>query len=261
MHITLNSKTALIGGATQGIGKAIAMQLAECGATVCLVARNETLLKQVCSELPAPAGQKHFYAVADYSDSAALKTALAAIATSHRIDIVVNNSGGPAAGPAMDAAPEAFLNAFTQHLIANQLVVQQFAPGMKAQGWGRIINVISTSVKIPLRNLGVSNTIRGAVASWSKTLANELGPFGITVNNILPGATATERLQQIIKANAAKKGVDEDTVRAEMLHEIPAGRFGEAQEPAYAAAFLSSDFAAYINGINIPVDGGRTGSL
>ncbi len=261
MHIQLNNRTALVGGATQGIGKAVAMQLAACGATVCLIARNETQLAQVCKELPATAGQKHFFAVADYANTEQLRAALSGIASGHRIDIIVNNSGGPASGPALEAAPEAFLNAFTQHLIANQLVVKQFAGGMKEQHWGRIINIISTSVKIPLRNLGVSNTIRGAVASWSKTLANELGPFGITVNNILPGATSTDRLAQIISANALKKGVDEATVRAEMLHEIPAGRFGEAQEPAYAAAFLASDYASYINGINLPVDGGRTGSL
>jgi 3-oxoacyl-[acyl-carrier protein] reductase len=261
MIIDLKHKTALVCGSTQGIGNAIAMQIAACGATVCLIARNEDELKKTVAELPVPMQQKHFYAVADFNDSNNLKRALEAIHAKSSIDILVNNTGGPPSGLAIDAPPEQFLQAFQQHLICNQILVQAFVPGMKERKWGRIINVISTSVKIPLKNLGVSNTIRGAVANWSKTLANELGQYGITVNNILPGATNTGRLQAIIKNNASKKGISEEEAKKEMLHEIPVGRFAEPQEPAYVAAFLSSDYAAYINGINIPIDGGRTGSL
>ncbi len=260
MLIDLSQKTALVCGSTQGIGKAIAVEMANSGATICLLARNEESLKQVLNELPHPNGQEHFYILADFNNTKSLMAALDSI-KDRPIDILVNNTGGPAAGPANEALPEQFLIAFHQHLICNQVLVQALLPGMKSRSWGRIINIISTSVKVPLKNLGVSNTIRGAVASWSKTLANELGQFGITVNNILPGATSTERLQNIIKNNAVKKGISEDAARLEMLHEIPAGRFANAQEPAYAAVFLASDQAAYINGINIPVDGGRTGSL
>lgn len=261
MTIDLTLRTALVCGSTQGIGNAIAVQLAACGATVGLIARNEEALKKAVSLLPVPNAQKHFYAIADFDDSDNLKKAVDTINATTRIDILVNNTGGPPSGLAIDAPTEQFLQAFQQHLICNQILVQALVPRMKEKKWGRIINVISTSVKIPLKNLGVSNTIRGAVANWSKTLANELGHYGITVNNILPGATNTGRLRTIIKNKASKNGISEEEARKEMLEEIPAGRFAEPEEPAYAAAFLSSDYAAYINGINIPVDGGRTGSL
>ncbi len=261
MKIDLTGKTAVVCGSTQGIGNAIAMQLAACGANIVLLARNEESLKTAIKLLPANENQRHFYAIADFSRSETLVQAITQINLKAKVDILINNTGGPPSGLAIDAQPEQFLQAFQQHLICNQLLVQGFVPAMKAQGNGRIINIISTSVKIPLKNLGVSNTIRGAVANWSKTLANELGQFGITVNNILPGATNTERLQTIIKNNAVKKSISEDEARKEMLHEIPLGRFAEPHEPAYAVAFLASEFAAYINGINIPVDGGRTGSL
>mgnify|MGYP000994546173 CR=1 FL=1 len=175
--------------------------------------------------------------------------------------ILINNTGGPAAGPAHTAKPEEFLNAFQQHLICNHHLAQACLEGMKHAGYGRIINIISTSVKQPLPNLGVSNTIRAAVANWAKTMANELGRFGITVNNVLPGATATQRLAAIIENKAGKNNLPNEAVRNEMLREIPMGRFAEAHEIAAAAAFLASPAAAYINGINLPVDGGRTGSL
>jgi 3-oxoacyl-[acyl-carrier protein] reductase len=260
MKIDLSGKTAVVCGSSKGIGHAVAMQLAACGATVCLVARNEEELRRALSRLPATQ-QQHFYVVADFSDVEALAKAASQINQRAKPDILVNNSGGPPAGPIVDADPQQFIAAFQQHLIANQMMVQAFLTHMKEMRWGRVINIISTSVKIPLKNLGVSNTIRGAVGNWSKTLANELGGYGITVNNILPGATLTDRLEGIIKNTAAKKNISEEKARNEMLHEIPAGRFGEPVEPAYAAAFLASDYASYINGVNIPVDGGRTGNL
>ena len=179
----------------------------------------------------------------------------------HQIHILVNNTGGPAAGPAHNATSEAFIAAFNQHLICNHIVSGLVLPAMKEAHYGRIINIISTSVKIPLKGLGVSNTIRGAVASWAKTMANELGIFGITVNNVLPGATATGRLSSIIENKAAKTGAEKDEVTKEMLTEIPAGRFGLPEEIASMVAFLASPAAAYVNGTSIPVDGGRTGSI
>ena len=134
-------------------------------------------------------------------------------------------------------------------------------PGMKHKGYGRIINIISTSVRIPIENLGVSNTIRAAVASWSKTLSNELGGFGITVNSILPGFISTQRLQTLIEANARRRGVDEKVIEQEMLQSIPAKRFGTTEEIAAVAAFLASPAASYVNGVSIPVDGGKTGTI
>jgi 3-oxoacyl-[acyl-carrier protein] reductase len=179
----------------------------------------------------------------------------------NRVHILINNSGGPAGGPVTNAKPEEFLQAFQQHLICNHIITQLVIDGMKAEGYGRIINIISTSVKIPLRDLGVSNTIRGAVASWAKTMANELGEYGITVNNVLPGATTTERLTTIIANKAAKTGKTVAEIEHEMMNETPARRFGKPEEIAAMAAFLASPAAAYVNGTSIPVDGGRTGSI
>ncbi len=260
MNIDLTGKTAMVCGSTQGIGKAIAVQLAECGANIVLMARNESRLKEVIRVLAADQGRKHHYLVADFSDTSSVAAAIKDIA-GFTIDILVNNTGGPAAGKAIDAPAEEFIQAFQAHLINNQLLVQAVVPGMKSRNFGRIINIISTSVKVPLHNLGVSNTIRGAVGNWSKTLANELAPFGITVNNILPGATETERLSTIIDNKAGKMQVEKEDVRKDMLAEIPMNRFGKPEEPAYAAAFLSSGYAAYITGTNIVVDGGRTPCL
>lgn len=261
MQLSLTGKHALVGGSTQGIGLAIARELALLGATCTLIARNETSLQAAITKLDTAAGQQHNYLVADYNDYSAVKDVVAAYVAQQPIHILINNSGGPAGGPITDATPEAFLQAFQQHLICNQLLSQLVAPGMKAEQYGRIINIISTSVKIPLKGLGVSNTIRGAVASWAKTLSNELAPFGITVNNILPGATATARLETIVNNKSAKTGAAKEAVEEEMLEEIPMKRFGQPEEIAAAAAFLATPAAAYITGVSIPVDGGRTGSL
>lgn len=254
MENIYHGKTALVCGSTQGIGLATAQLLAQRGCTLVLLARNEAKLKQAIATL---AGSNHSYIVADQSDESSMHNAVQKL-QSLNIHILVNNSGGPAAGPANSALPTDFINAFNQHLIANQLLLQAILPQMKNNKYGRIINVISTSVKQPLKGLGVSNTIRGAVASWSKTLATELGPFGITVNNVLPGATKTERLTSIIEGKSTKAGTSIDEAEKEMLAEIPAGRFAQPSEIAEAICFLASDAAAYINGINLPVDGGRT---
>jgi 3-oxoacyl-[acyl-carrier protein] reductase len=260
VKIELTGKTALVCGSTQGIGKAIATQLAECGAQIVLLARNETKLKEVMNGLNTDSGQKHTYLCADFSDTASVETAAHEIQKLN-IDILINNTGGPAAGPAHKADTNAYLSAFQAHLINNQILLQSALSNMENNQWGRVINIISTSVKVPLHNLGVSNTIRGAVGNWSKTIANELASKGITVNNILPGATETERLGNIIINKSKQQNTDIQDVKNDMLNEIPMKRFGKPEEPAYAAAFLCSDFAAYITGTNIVVDGGRTPCL
>lgn len=261
LSMNLSGKTALVAGSTQGIGFASAQALASLGANCVLIARNEEALKAAVAKLDTAAGQQHSYLVADFGNPANVQEAVSGFVQNNTIHILVNNTGGPAAGPIVDAAPENFLQAFQQHLICNHILATLAMPGMKAAGYGRIINVISTSVKIPLKGLGVSNTIRGAVASWAKTMANELAPFGITVNNVLPGATATARLENIITNKSAKTGTALDEVEKEMLEEIPAKRFGKPEEIAAMVAFLASPAAGYVNGTSIPVDGGRTGSI
>lgn len=258
----MKGKTALVCGSTQGIGKATANKLAANGFNVILLARNEAKLKAVLSELPNDGSQQHHFLVADFTNPAGLKTVLNEyLSKGNKIDALVNNTGGPKGGAIVDAAVEEFIAAFQQHLICNHILVQAVLPGMKANGWGRIVNVISTSVKQPLNNLGVSNTIRGAVANWSKTLANEVGAFNVTVNNVLPGATDTERLQTIAQNKAGMTQESIDAIYKEMAAESPMKRIAKPEEIAAAIDFLLSDSASYINGINVPVDGGRTKSL
>ena len=260
MNLNLKNKNALICGSTAGIGKATAMELAGRGANITLIARNEDKLKKVLSELPTNQGQNHNYMVADFSDPNSLKETLSNNMSSN-YHILLNNTGGPKGGPILSADLSEFTDTFSQHLLCNHLLVQAVVSGMKENGYGRIINIISTSVKQPIEGLGVSNTIRGAVANWSKTLASELGPFGITVNNVLPGATATERLDQIMINVGKKIGKSPEEASEIMRSTIPARRFAQPEEIAYAVVFLASEAAGYINGINLPVDGGRTKSL
>ncbi len=258
----LKDKLAIICGATQGIGLAAAQRMANLGATVVLVARNESKLIDALKTLNIENHQKHTYIVADFSHPSELKAKITSwVDQGNACNILVNNTGGPKGGPILDAKIEEFLDTFNQHLISNHILVQALVPGMKKLGYGRIINVISTSVKQPLPNLGVSNTIRGAVASWSKSLANELGQFGITVNNVLPGATNTVRLKGIAEAKSEKTGETVNHIFEEMAQESPMKRIAEPEEIANAIAFLASPEASYINGINVPVDGGRTKSL
>lgn len=262
MNLDLTNKHAIVCGSTQGIGKAIALELANLGASVTLVARNEDSLKATKQELNSNAGQLHSYLCVDFSKPQELKQIVEAyLQRQPNVHILVNNTGGPPGGPIVHAKTEEFLSAFNNHLICNHILVQACVEYMKNAKYGRIINIISTSVKQPLPNLGVSNTIRAAVANWSKTLAGELGKFNITVNNVLPGATSTVRLKTIIENKSVKTGHALDSVTNEMIAEIPMGRFAEASEIANAVAFLASPAASYINGINLPVDGGRTGCL
>lgn len=262
MKTDLTGKKAIICGASKGIGRATAYQLAAMGAAVTVIARDEMTLEGVRATLDTKSGQVHYAVTADFNDPAKLRDRIAAHVAEHGpFHILVNNSGGPPAGPVHVAQAEEFVRVFNQHLIGNHIMAQAVLPGMKREAYGRIINVISTSVKIPLKGLGVSNTIRGAVASWAKTLAGEVGEYGITVNNVLPGATDTDRLAEIITGKAKKTGHSVEDIVAEETAIIPAGRFGKPEELAQAIAFLASPAASYINGINLPVDGGRTGCL
>ncbi len=262
MHLSLNNKLALVCGSTQGLGKASAIELAKLGATVILMARNEQSLQNTIHELDASAEQKHSYIVADFTDVNQVAERVAAfVKKSPPIHILVNNTGGPKGGPIVEADLKEFVSAFSNHILCNHVLAQALIPGMKEERFGRIINIISTSVKQPIAGLGVSNTIRGAVASWAKTLAGELGPFGITVNNVLPGMTKTGRLDSLIASKAEKSGKSVEQITREMISEIPVGRFAMPEEFAAAVAFLASPAACYISGINLPVDGGRTSSL
>jgi 3-oxoacyl-[acyl-carrier protein] reductase len=261
MELDLSGKHALVLGASQGIGRAAAHELASLGADVTVLARSAAALEDVVANLPRSSGQRHGLVAADMNEHAELRARVEAVANATPVQILVNNTGGPPGGPASTAALDEFRIAFNQHLMAAQIILQAILPGMRGAAYGRVINVISTSVKEPIRNLGVSNAIRGAVASWAKTLAAELAPHGITVNNVLPGYTRTQRLEQILAERVRASGETEAAIAQRMLASVPVGRFAEAEEIAAAIAFLASPAAGYINGINLPVDGGRTLSL
>ena len=262
MESTLIGKTALVGGSTQGIGKATAKLLADKGASIVLLARNIDKLKKTRLELNTEMGQIHSILVADFNNpNKVTEVVKGYIKEENDINILVNNTGGPPAGSILNSSSQNFNDAFTNHLINNHNLARLLIPGMKKSGYGRIINIISTSVKAPLNGLGVSNTVRAAVANWSKTLSNELALDAITVNNVLPGATLTERLTNIIADRALKDALDQFIVKEKMLNEIPMKRFAEPNEIAAAVAFLASSEASYITGINLPVDGGRTPNL
>jgi 3-oxoacyl-[acyl-carrier protein] reductase len=261
MDLDLAGKHALVCGASEGIGRAAARELALLGADVTLLARRADVLATLADELPRKDGQQHGWLAADVLDTDRLRAQVQALAAGKPVHILVNNTGGPPGGPVHAAESDAFERAFRQHLLANQALAQAVLPGMRAARFGRIVNVISTSVKEPIAGLGVSNTIRGAVASWAKTLATEVGSDGITVNNVLPGYTRTQRLDQILGDRAKASGQPEDTIARGMLATVPAGRFAEASELGAVIAFLCAPAAGYINGVNLPVDGGRTKSL
>lgn len=260
MNIDLTAKRALVCGGSQGIGLAVAQELAEMGASLTLMSRSEDKLKAAIGQLSNP--ERHDYLVADFSDRAALESTVSAhLSTKGGYQILINNAGGPPGGPITEADPLAFLKAIELHVLASQTISKLLLPGMKEAGYGRIINIISTSVRIPIKGLGVSNTTRGAMASWAKTWSNEVGQFGITVNNVLPGYTNTERLKSLISAWSKRDNVSEEAKAKSMEANVPMARFGSPAEVAAAAAFLASPAASYITGISLTVDGGRTGAL
>jgi len=261
MDLRLTGRHALVCGASQGLGRATAFELAELGASVTLLSRSADALVAIATELPtAQPGQTHSHVAVDMLDTDALAAAVAGVVKNHAVHILVNNSGGPPPGPVWSAEPDAFLAAYRQHVIAAQVATQACLPGMREARYGRVINIISTSVKEPIPNLGVSNTVRAAMAGWSKTLASEVAADGITVNNILPGYTRTPRLEALVEASV-KAGRARDEVERGLLATVPAARFAEPAEVAAAIAFLASPAAGYINGVSIPIDGGRTRGL
>ncbi len=257
----LIGKNALVCGGSKGIGRSIAVELAGLGASVTLVARSKTLMEDVVSELDVHQGQLHDFLTLDLADHSSVTSSIQDLVDKRPIHILINNAGGPAGGPIMDATAQAFVDAFRTHLLANHLLTTLLAPQMKQEGYGRIINVISTSVKEPIAGLGVSNTTRGAVASWAKTMSKELAPFGITVNNILPGFTRTERLESLVAIWAKQQNISITEMEARLFKLIPSGRFADPKEVAVVAAFLATPAASYVNGVSLPVDGGRLNSI
>lgn len=259
MHLNVTGRTVLVCGATDGIGKATALAFANSGAKVVAFARTEQKLTTVLKEL---SGSGHEMLVADFDDPSHVRSVIHDYLERHGgIDVVVNNSGGPPGGPLAGADPGAFHIAMNRLLLSGHEIVKECLPGMKERQFGRVINIISTSVRQPLDNLGVSNTIRSATSAWAKTLSREVAAFGITVNNVLPGATATQRLSSIIHATAGRTGKTIEEVEREMVSEIPMKRFAKPEEVAHGVVFLASNEAAYITGINLTIDGGRTRSL
>ena len=261
--IDLTGKTALVCGSTQGIGRACAELFARLGANVTLLARNAEALRQSAAALQATTAATIEHICADFRDPTNVSEEVREyLAESGKVfHILVNNTGGPPGGPAIDATAHDFLNAVQMHLLCNHLLVQAVVPGMKQVRYGRIVNIVSTSVREPIPGLGVSNTIRAAVAGWAKTLSRELGPHNITVNNILPGFTATARLESLVRERAQKESRSPEEVEHAMRAAIPLGRFAQPEEIAAAVAFLVSPAGSYVSGVSLPVDGGRLASI
>ena len=259
---SLTGLNALVCGSTSGIGQSTALEFASSGATVTLFARNEEKLQNTHSLLQNSNKQKHQYLIGDFNNPKNIQEIVKShISSGNKYHILINNTGGPKGGPIVDADTSEFIEGFNRHLICNHILTKALLYGMKDFNYGRIINIISTSVKEPIQGLGVSNTIRGAVASWAKTLSIEISQNGITVNNILPGFTDTDRLSSLIKAKSKSLGKSEDEIAIDMKMQVPLGRFCLPQETAKAISFLASPAAGYINGVNLAVDGGRLNSI
>jgi len=256
MNLTLMHKTALVCGGSRGIGLASAQELSGLGCRCILVSRNRAHLDEALKSLP-PVREAHTAIAADLGRDEDLDSLIQTLGQ-ETIHILINNSGGPAGGPVLEAEPAAYTDAFRQHLVSGQRLATAVVPGMRKAAYGRIINILSTSVKAPLPNLGVSNTTRWAVAAWAKTLAGEVAPWAITVNNVLPGSTQTDRLKSLVRQQAENQGITEEAVENQWLSTIPMGRFGHPEEIAALVAFLASPAAAYITGTSIQADGGKT---
>jgi 3-oxoacyl-[acyl-carrier protein] reductase len=260
-NLNLQGKNALVCGSSKGIGRAVAFELADLGANITLVARSADKLSRTVDHLPNLGNQNHTFIVADFNKKEEVEERVTSHLENRDIHILINNTGGPKAGPLLEADDEELTRGFHNHVVISHMLAKLIVPCMKENEYGRIINIISISVKEPIPGLGVSNTIRGAMANWSKTMAGELGSYGITVNNVLPGYTMTERLDSIIERKAEKQELSKDEVTIQMKRNVPLRRFATPEEIAMAVSFLASPAAAYINGVNLPVDGGRTKSL
>jgi len=258
----LTGRWALVCGSSQGIGRACAELLARQGADVTLIARDEARLQAAAREIAAATDRRADFICADFRDPSGVREKVAQyIGANGPFQILVNNTGGPPSGPLLDAKPEELLQAVTMHVVCNHVLVQALVPGMKQSGYGRIVNIVSTSVREPIPGLGVSNTTRAAVAAWAKTLSRELAPLGITINNVLPGYTGTARLRSLFEARAAREGRGVEAIEAEARASVPLGRFARPEEIAAAVVFLASPAASYITGVSLAVDGGRIASI
>ena len=261
MNLSLKGKTALVCGASRGLGYGAAIELAKLGAEVILLARSEKRLQNNIKVLNKINKKKNRYVIADLRNAIAVRDSIKEILAKKPIHILVNNAGGPPVGKIMKADTSALTDAFNLHVVASHTITKVVLPAMKKAKYGRIINIVSTSVRQPLNNLGVSNTIRGAMASWAKTLSSEVAKAGITVNNILPGTTKTERIDELIAGKVKNQKITKKQAKAQMIAEIPMGRFAEVEEIGGVIAFLASPAASYITGTSIPVDGGKIKSI
>lgn len=259
MTKNLSGYRALVCGASAGIGAATALALAEKGVEVILLARRKERLQTLKEEIEAKGGSA-IVLIGDLDQRDKVVEEVERLAQEAPIHILINNTGGPKGGPILQATEEEFLTAFSRHILSAHRLVQTLISGMKQAGYGRIINVISTSVYEPIPNLGVSNTTRGAMASWAKTVSRELPPK-ITINNVLPGFTDTERLSQLKKGRATKSGSTEDAVHKAWMAQVPEGRLAKPEETAAAIVFLASPEASFIRGVSLAVDGGRLRSI
>jgi len=285
MNLDLSNKRALVGGSSKGLGLATAVELARLGAIVTLTSRDEEALRQALSGLDVTHGQQHDYLVLDFTQPERLQSAVSGyLADGKTVHILINNTGGPKPGKAIDVAPQQYLDVFRTQLVNFQFLVQSVVPGMKRAGYGRILNITGTTIKEPLPSMGLSTTVRSAVAAWAKSLASELGGYGITVNNILPGNLRTDRFSELIQARAGQAAAEgsrpaggaqpaasagsteaansaEAAIEQSILADIPAGTIGDPADFGAVAAFLCTPSAAYINGVNLPVDGGKLRGL
>ncbi len=257
----LKNKLALVCGGSDGLGFGSAYQLASAGAELIITGRSEGKLREKKKELDRVNNKDNKTLCIDFDRTDEVKRIISELVIKAPIQILVNNCGGPPPGKLILAEPSKLLKAFNQHIIASHIISTLLIPGMESSGYGRIINIISTSVRQPIPDLGISNTIRGAMASWSKTLSNELASTGITVNNILPGTTKTGRLENILSARQKKFNISREEAKNQMLDQIPMGRFAEVEEISKAILFLASPDASYITGTNLQVDGGKIRSI